>query len=60
MAAAHTEAEELAGSALNLLPLCFRGTLQELVAVLQVPVIAPVLVDATNGQEVVAWETLHE
>lgn len=60
VAAADAEAEELAGSALDLLPLGLRGALQELVAVLQVPVVAPVLMDAPNGQEVVARETLHE
>lgn len=49
-----TEAEEFAGSALDLLALGFQGALQQLVAVLQVPVISPVLVDARNGQEVVA------
>lgn len=49
-----TEAEEFAGSALDLLALGFQGALQQLVAVLQVPVIPPVLVDARNGQEVVA------
>lgn len=60
VAAAYTEAKELAGSALDLLPLSLCGALQELVAVLQVPVIAPVLVDATDGQKVVAGETLHK
>lgn len=60
VAAADTEAEELAGGAPDLLPLGLRGALQELVAVLQVPVVAPVLVDAPDGQEVVARETLHE
>ena len=60
VAAADAEAEQLAGGALDLLPLGLRGALQELVAVLQVPVVAPVLVDAPDGQEVVARETLHE
>ena len=60
VAAADTEAEELAGGAPDLLPLGLRGALQELVPVLQVPVVAPVLVDAPDGQEVVARETLHE
>lgn len=60
VAAADAEAEELAGGALDLLPLGLRGALQELVAVLQVPVVAPVLMDAPDGQEVVAGETLHE
>ena len=60
VAAADAEAEELAGGALDLLPLGLRGALQELVAVLQVPVVAPVLMDAPNAQEVVARETLHE
>lgn len=60
VAAADTEAEELAGRALDLLPLGLHGALQELVAVLQVPVIAPVLMDAPDGQEVVAGEALHE
>lgn len=49
-----TEAKEFAGSALDLLALGFQGALQQLVAVLQVPVVPPVLVDAPNGQEVVA------
>ena len=60
VAAADAEAEELAGGALDLLPLGLHGTLQELVAVLHVPVVAPVLMDAPNGQEVVAGETLHK
>lgn len=60
MAAADTEAEELAGRALDLLPLRLHGTLQQLVAVLQVPVVAPVLMDAPDGQEVVAGQTLHK
>jgi hypothetical protein len=60
VAATHAEAKELAGSALNLLPLCLSGTLQELVAVLQIPVIATVLVDATDSQEVVAGKALHK
>lgn len=60
VAAADAEAEELAGCALDLLPLGLHGALQELVAVLQVPVVAPVLVDAPDGQEVVAGETLHK
>lgn len=60
VATAHTEAKELAGSTLDFLPLSLSGTLQKLVTALQVPVIAPVLVDAANGQEVVAWETLHK
>lgn len=60
VATAYTEAEKLAGSALDLLSLCLCGTLQELVAVLQVPVIAPVLMDAPDGQEVVAGEALHK
>lgn len=49
-----TKAKEFAGSALDLLALGFQRALQQLVAVLQVPVIPPVLVDAPNGQEVVA------
>lgn len=60
MAAAHTEAKELAGGSLDFLPLSLSCTLQKFVTALQVPVIAPVLVDAANGQEVVAWETLHK
>lgn len=60
MAAADAQAEELAGCALDLLPLGLGGALQELVAVLQVPVIAPVLMDASDGQEVVVGKTLHE
>lgn len=51
---ADTEAKEFAGSALDLLALGFQGALQQLVAVLQIPVVPPVLVDAPNGQEVVA------
>lgn len=49
-----TEAKEFAGGALDLLALGFQRALQQLVAVLQVPVVPPVLVDAPNGQEVVA------
>lgn len=60
VAAADAEAEQLAGCALNLLPLGLHGALQELVAVLQVPVVSPVLMDAPDGQEVVAGETLHK
>ena len=60
VAAADTEAEKLSSRALDLLPLGLHGALQELVSVLQVPVVAPVLVDAPDGQEVVARETLHE
>lgn len=48
-----TEAKELAGGALDLLALDLHGTLQEFVAVLEVPVVPPVLVDAPNGQEMV-------
>lgn len=48
------EAKEFAGGALDLLALGFQRALQQLVAVLQVPVVPPVLVDAPNGQEVVA------
>lgn len=54
MPTSDTEAEEFAGSALDLLALGFQGALQQFVAVLQVPVVPPVLVDACNGQEVVA------
>lgn len=60
VATSHTETKELAGCALDLLPLSLSGALQELVTALQIPVITPVLVDTTNGQEVVAWETLHK
>lgn len=60
MAASNAETKELAGCALDLLPLSLSGTLQELVTALQIPVITPVLMDTTNGQEVVAWETLHK
>ena len=60
VATADTEAEELAGGALDLLPLGLGGALQELVTVLQVPVVAPVLMDAPDGQEVVAGQTLHK
>lgn len=49
-----TEAKEFAGSALDLLALGFQVALQQLVAGLQVPVVPPVLVDAPDGQEVVA------
>jgi len=60
VAAADAETEELAGRALDLLPLGLGGALQEFVTVLQVPVVAPVLMDAPDGQEVVAGETLHK
>ncbi|KAK4811469.1 hypothetical protein QYF61_010348 [Mycteria americana] len=46
-----TEAKQFAGSALDLLALGFQGALQQLVAVLQIPVIPPVLVDAPNKTE---------
>lgn len=54
------EAEELAGSALNLEPLDLQGTLEEPVAGLEVPVTSPQEMHTADGQEVSGGQPLQE